>query len=126
MASETSAQRAPRRKHSKAFKAQILQACREPGASLSGIAIAHDLNPNMVQRWRREARYGKLALPEAPAFIPVVAASTPLQAAKHPCVQDAPLPVIEVRLQRGTLQAQVRWPVQAADDCSAFLRELLR
>ncbi len=63
MESDTSTLRPARRQHSVAFKAQILQACSEPGASVSGIAIAHGLNPNMVQRWRREARRGELTLP---------------------------------------------------------------
>lgn len=80
MESDASTLRPARRRHSAAFKAQILQACGEPGASLSGIAIAHDLNPNMVQRWRREARRGELTLPNASAFIPVVTPSEPVTA----------------------------------------------
>ena len=125
MDSDTSARRPTRRKHSKALKSQILRACAEPGASLSGIAIAHDLNPNMVQRWRREARRGELTLPgTTTAFIPAVVAPTS-SIAKH---RDAPdtLPAIEIRLQRGALQARVSWPAQAADDCAAWLRELFR
>ena len=124
MHSDTSAQQPARRKHSKAFKAQILLACGEPGASLSGIAVAHGLNPNMVQRWRREARRGELTLPETSAFIPVVTVPTHLVAPQQSpqAVQSA----IEVRLQRGVLQAQVSWPAHAADDCAVWLRELFR
>lgn len=127
MTSDTSSPRPARRKHSAAFKAQILQACSEPGASLSGIAVAHGLNPNLVQRWRREARRSELALPTAPAFIPIVTprpAATPAAPAAR---QGTPAATsIEVRLQRGALQAQVRWPAQAVGDCTAFLRELFR
>lgn len=119
-----SAQRRTRRQHSKAFKAQILQACDQPGASVSGIAIAHDLNPNLVQRWRREARRGQLTLPDTPAFIPVVA--TPPSETVTPR-NDAPASaVIEVQLQRGAMQARVSWPAQAAGECTAWLRELFR
>ncbi|MHA3904100.1 transposase [Castellaniella sp. WN] len=50
MGPDSSAQRPARRKHSQAFKAQILEACDRPSASVAGIAIAHGLNPNMVQR----------------------------------------------------------------------------
>lgn len=121
---DISAQRPARRRHSRIFKAQILQACDQPGASVSGIAIAHGLNPNMVQRWRREARRDTLTLPGPPAFIPVVAA--PASAVvQHQGMQAAP-PTIEVRLQRGALQARVSWPAQAADGCAAWLRELFR
>lgn len=125
MDSDTSAQRPARRVHSKAFKAQILQACGKPGASVSGIAIAHGLNPNLVQRWRRDARRGDLVLPEIPAFIPVVAASTPAMV-RHQHPQTAPSPTIEVRLQRGALQARVSWPAQTAGDCAAWLQALFQ
>tara|TARA_R100001244_G_C5133760_1_gene126397 strand:+ start:532 stop:816 length:285 start_codon:yes stop_codon:yes gene_type:complete len=54
MESNTSVQRPTQRKHSKAVKGLILQACEHPGASVAGIAIAHGLNPNMAQRWRRD------------------------------------------------------------------------
>lgn len=123
MESDASTPRAARRRHSAAFKAQILQACSEPGASLSGIAIAHDLNPNIVQRWRRETLRGELTLPNASAFIPIVAAS---QAAVSPCSSPQAAAAIAVHSQRGALQAQVTWPTQGSRDCAAWLRELFR
>ena len=125
MVPETSTRLPARRSYSKAFKAQILRACAEPGASLSGIAVAHGLNPNIVQRWRREARRGELVLPDAPQFIPIVASSAP-QARELHMAAHGDSPVIELQLQRGALRAQVRWPAQAAGECAAFLRELLR
>src|SRR6056297_2297776 len=42
-----------RRRHTPAFKAQILAECREPGATLAGVAVRNNLNPNLVQKWRR-------------------------------------------------------------------------
>lgn len=117
-------QRVARRQHSNAFKATILQACDQPGASVAGIAIAHSLNPNMVQRWRREARRGELTLPDTPAFIPVTAAPTSTRVTHH-SAPAVPL-AIEVQLQRGALQAQVSWPTPAAGECAAWLRELFR
>ncbi|HEY9573614.1 MAG TPA: transposase [Pusillimonas sp.] len=84
---DTSTQRPARRQHSKAFKARILRACSKPVASVAGIAVAHGLNPNMVQRWRREARRGELTLPDTPAFIPVVA-STPPMVPRENCFDD--------------------------------------
>jgi transposase len=120
----TSIERPARRKHSKALKAQILQACEQPGASVAGIAIAHGLNPNMVQRWRREARRGELTLSDTPAFIPVVATASCAMSTRH-STQTASV-AIEVQLQRGSLQARVSWPAQAADQCVGWLRELFR
>ena len=51
---------APRRRHSAEFKAEVLAACDEPGASISAVALAHGLNANLVRKWR-VARGVKLA-----------------------------------------------------------------
>ena len=37
----------PRRRHSDELKAKVLAACDEPGASSSGVALAHGLNANL-------------------------------------------------------------------------------
>jgi transposase-like protein len=34
----------PRRRHSDELKAKVVAACDEPGASISGVALAHGLN----------------------------------------------------------------------------------
>lgn len=46
---------APRRRHGAEFKAKVLAACDEPGASISGVALAHGLNTNLVRQWRAGA-----------------------------------------------------------------------
>ena len=43
-----------RREYSKAFKAQLVAACAQPGASVGGVALSHGLHANMVHRWIRE------------------------------------------------------------------------
>ena len=64
---------APRRRHSAELKAKVLAACDEPGASISGIALAHGLNANLVRKWR-SGRGVKLAgvvvAPAAPSQAP--------------------------------------------------------
>lgn len=40
-----------RRTHSAQFKAQVLAACRQPGASVSAVALANNLNVNVVRKW---------------------------------------------------------------------------
>ena len=42
----------PRRRHSDELKAKVLAACDAPGASISGVALAHGLNTNLVRKWR--------------------------------------------------------------------------
>ena len=43
----------PRRRHSEQFKAQVLAACAEPGASISAVALSFGVNANLVHQWRR-------------------------------------------------------------------------
>ena len=42
-----------KRKHAEEFKQAVVDACAQPGASISGIALANDINPNLVHRWMR-------------------------------------------------------------------------
>jgi len=44
---------ATRRRHSAELKGKVLAACAEPGASVAAVALAHDLNANLVHKWRR-------------------------------------------------------------------------
>jgi transposase len=41
-----------RRRHSDELKAKVVAACNEPGGSISGVALAHGLNANLVRKWR--------------------------------------------------------------------------
>jgi transposase len=47
----------PRRRHSEQFKAQVLAACAEPGASVSAVALSFGVNGNLVHQWRRGRGY---------------------------------------------------------------------
>ena len=46
--------RRTRRPHSEAFKESVVSACREPGVSVAGVALATGLNANQVRRWMRD------------------------------------------------------------------------
>ena len=143
---------APRRRHSAELKTNVLAACDEPGASISGVALAHGLNANLVRKWRSGRgvkRVGVTVEPPLVSATPKRPASTtapllganpefvaiempeslqpaaPSVAAAQPAggVQSAE-PLIHVELRRGALHLNVRWPTSASDDCTAWLREL--
>ena len=111
-----------RRYHQEEFKQAVVEACCEPGVSVSGIALANGVNANQVRRWMRErgltppTRREILATSAMPAFVPV---AVPPAAAK-------PLPDIHLELRRGDATVAIRWPVDAADECGAWLRAWLR
>jgi transposase len=142
--------RAPRRRHGAEFKAKVLAECDEPGASISGVALAHGLNANLVRQWRAGrgvkvdgaavARSGARKAPKptegaapligAPEFLAVEmpapvrttpsAPTTPAGRTLSPTVE----PLIHIELRRGPLHLNVRWPTSAGDDCRAWLSEL--
>jgi transposase len=115
--------RTPRRRHSGELKRQVLAACDKPGASVAQVALAHGLNANLVHKWRRTTDRGAhLAVPtgQQDAFIALTMASSAAPAA-------TPLaPDIRIELRRGATAVNVAWPLAAASDCAAWLRELLR
>ena len=70
---------APRRRHGAEFKAKVLAACDEPGASISWVALAHILNANLVRQWRagRGVKLaGVMVTPPARSKAPKSAVST--------------------------------------------------
>ena len=132
----------PRRRHSDELKAEVLAACNEPGASISGVALAHGLNANLVRKWR-SGRGVKLAgtaiTPAAASKAPptlgtnaefvAIEMPAPPKAATRAAAQSmtaapSPEPLIQIELRRGPLHLSVRWPTAAADDCRAWLSEL--
>ena len=114
-----------RRAHSEEFKQAVIEACCETGASVAGVALSNGLNANQVRRWmrereveppsRRQSVNAKLPVPSAPAFVPVQLAS----AASMPAA-------IQIEVRRGASAVKIEWPVEAAGECAAWLRDWLR
>lgn len=118
-----------RRKHSDEFKARVVTACSQPGVSIAAVSMAHGVNANLARRWIIDAREpaheevemqrpeSEVAAPKSalpPPFVPVTMPSTPA------------LSEIRVELRRGSMTINVTWPVAAAAQCAAWIRELLR
>ena len=120
---------APRRRYDSEFKARVVAACNEPGASVAGVARAHDLNANLLQKWRRGRGVGRPVLP-GPQPLPgehaaeFVAVSLPAASATVSSAVAAQN--IRIELQRGAMTVAVSWPSSNARDCAAWLCELLR
>lgn len=110
-----------RRIHSAEFKAQVVAACSVPGVSKAAVAMAHGINDNLARRWVVEAqqREGSTSVGPVrstlPAFVPLQLPA-PVQEAAD----------IRIELKRGQLAISVSWPCSAAQQCAAWMRELLR
>ena len=124
-----------RRRHSAEFKAQVLAACAQPGASVAAVALSFKLNDNLVHQWRRgrganpvPAATSTTLTESAPQFIALSLPSPPPPSTLPPLPTPTAAAVADIRLEfkRGTLGVSVTWPVSAAADCAAWLREVLR
>jgi transposase-like protein len=141
-----------RRKHTDAFRAEVVRAAQQPGVSVASVALKHALNANLVRRWvvaseraaqsksggagDRFTQSRERALDRAAAlraisqrqqqtqqagrhFVPLAVAS-PVAAATEPAGQ------IQIELSRGATSIRVSWPLAAADECAAWLRQWIR
>lgn len=66
--------RSQRREHSAEFKNAMVMASLQPGASVSGLALQHGLNANLLFAWRRQHRMREVRLStdsRSPAVLPV-------------------------------------------------------
>lgn len=94
---------------------------------MAAVAMANGINANLLRRWVRaaEMRLGSdlpdvrpapkraLALPPA-SFVPMQLPAETVAAG------------IRIELRRGAMSIDVTWPVDAAAECAAWMRELLR
>jgi transposase len=120
MPEAASTPRAARRRHDDALKQRVLDECRQPGASVARVALSHGLNANLVHKWCRTiGRASGVASGMQPLrqelFVPVVVNTE----------REAGQP-IKIELRRGALAVSLTWPVDQAEHCAAWLRELLR
>lgn len=119
-----------RRRHSAEFKAQVVAACAEPGATVAAVARAFGLNDNLVHDWRRgrsgagaSKTIGTSLQESAPEFVALSLPSPPPSPSPAPAVAPEG---IRLEFKRGVIGVSVMWPISAAADCAAWLREVLR
>lgn len=118
--------RVVRRKHSAQFVAEVLQACRQNGASVAAVALRNGLNANLVHRWRRlEGRPNDVAVGNRVAVS--ARSNTEFMRLQLPAqAMSADSPGIRMEIRRGAATVTVNWPMQCAGDCGTWLREWLR
>ena len=101
-----------RRSYPKSFKAQVVEECTQPGASVAGVALSHGLNANLVHKWIRRQQAQLPAVPSG--FIPI------------PLVPSAADRAIQIAIPHRTGKLSVQWPGNDPEGCARFLRELLK
>lgn len=120
-----------RRRHSSELKALVLEQCAAPGASVAKVAMSHGVNANIVHGWRKLAREreGTALSPPHPAALPATTAESVPQFVPLSMAQTTSPPAtvdIQIELRRGAAAMKITWPIAAAAECAAWMRELLR
>ncbi|MGF6099318.1 IS66-like element accessory protein TnpA [Pseudomonas sp. 18175] len=100
-----------RSSYPKSFKAQVVQECLQPGASISSVAISHGINANVIRKWLPLFRDQPPAT--LPAFVPV----------KVALKRQAELSLI-IELPFGEQIITVKWPASDPEGCVRFVRGL--
>lgn len=111
-----------RRRYSAEFKAEAVAACQQLGVSMASVALTRGLNANLLRRWVVEAEQSgsvsvsprRAPVESSGAFIPVPLMSSPAE------------PAIRIELRSSLSVVIVQWPLAAASECAALLRELTR
>lgn len=86
-------------------KRRLIEACRQPDVSLSGMALKAGINANQLRKWIRRSEQRKAVLRSLPAFVPVVAVdgaplppATATPSMPHDALPRAPISVPDARL----------------------------
>jgi transposase-like protein len=120
------------RTYTRQFKAELVVACQQPGASIAAIAGCHGMNANVLHRWLKEherngchqlvaASSSGSALLASPAPAPAfVALRLPTAMQEHTACD------IKVELRKGAVSMIVTWPVSAAGDLAQWTRAILK
>jgi transposase len=137
------AQAAPgkRRRYSAKFRAEAVAAALDPKApAMATVARGLGIELSLLRNWIRSAKIHEQREDHARAVRAAMAAGrsqappdTSVPAALPagfvpigPQALAAPPEDIRVRFNRGTTEVSVAWPVSAAAQCGAWLRELMQ
>ncbi|MBU3058567.1 IS66-like element accessory protein TnpA [Pseudomonas indica] len=101
-----------RSSYPKPFKAQVVQECLQPGATVSSVAISHGINANVIRKWLPLYRDQPPAA--LPAFVPLRA--TPKRTTEAFAI---------IELSFGKQAVTVKWPASDPEGCARFVRGLI-
>lgn len=129
---------APRRQHEKWFKAELVEQCLLPGASVAAVALAGGVNANLLFKWRRDHLRSKRlsgAVSSSSTVLVPVQVTTGMDAGvgrsqpSAPSPASAPMAVMTQRAARvaGTIELvmagavlRLRGPVDEVSLCSVL------
>ena len=112
-----------RRRHGEEFRARVVAACRQPGVSVAGVALAHGLNANLVRRWIKDSDGGLAATRRLPGKA-VTAPLTVVPVAVE-SMDERQDDAIRIDIRRAGLAVQLAWPATRMSELRGLLTDLL-
>ena len=119
------------RRHSPDFKAQTIAACLVPGASIAAVALANQLNANLLRKWVKA--YREQPAPDRWRTRPIDRHRESAQSLSRTLVpvtvqgiDGLPAGDIQIEIRRQQTQFQIAWPASQASACAQWLRDVLR
>lgn len=97
------------------FKRRLAIAACEPNVSVSKLAMEHEVNANMLFKWRRQYRAGLSGTEAGPTFLPVEMKTTEKDEAAPAAVEASPPKVFDgtIEITIGDTVVRVRGEVDA-------------
>ena len=104
-----------RRRYSQEFRLSVLKECAAPGISIAEVARKHQLNANLVHKWRRDLQRSQA--PQQDDFVALPVLTTP-------AVQIGASPSIKVELLSPAGPIVLHWPLSEVSQLALWLRQL--
>lgn len=115
-----------RRHHDAEFKAKIIDASLQPGISIAAVALANEINPNLLRRWVKEHRQRCLSAPVPDSGAEDSEPLSLIEIAVPVPSDHAGASEIRLDVRRGATSIQIVWPVAHSQALGSLLKELLR
>ena len=102
-----------RRRYSLDFRLSVLKECESPGSSIAEVARKHELNANLVHKWRRD--HCRSQAPQRDDFIALPILATPTGQVEA---------TIKVELLSSAGPIVLHWPLSDAIQLAHWLKQL--
>lgn len=117
------------RTYTREFKAELVAACQQQGASIAALAREHGMNANVLHRWLKEHERGghhPLVAANLPDALALASPDPAFIALKLPDRMHEPsTATVKVELRKGAVSMIVTWPTSAAADLAQWTRAVL-
>lgn len=104
-----------RRRYSQEFRLSVLKECEATGSSIAEVARKHQLNANLVHKWRRDYQRSQASQQDDFVALPVLAV---------PAIPKGPDSTIKVELLSPAGPIVLHWPLSEASQLAHWLRQL--